>query len=432
MAVMRYALALTGALLVVAAPATAQEHGPVRLEDLYRLAASRSPRIAALRAGAEAVAARESAAGILSDPYLEIGAMNLSLPGLSTDMPASMVPAIRLMQMVPFPGKLAATAEMARQDTWTAEARAEEAWWETRADVAAAFYELHSVDARLAVMEETLRLLGDLHTVAQAMYAAGAGRQSDVLRASVEVAAMDADIRRMVAMRTAAEAELAAVLGDTTLAVASTTLPPLPGTLPPVDTLIVWADASRPMLRGARALVERASAARDLARRELWPDVTIGLEYGQRPGGMGTGTERMVGVMLGFSLPVFASRRQLPMRAESEAMERMALADLTQERAEVAARIRALVADLERARSLIVLYGTEILPQARANVESAYGSYRTGSVDFMTVVDARMAVNGFEGELHELIAEYGTAISRLEMTIGRELPAVDVIDLEAP
>jgi hypothetical protein len=42
-------------------------------------------------------------------------------------------------------------------------------------------------------------------------------------------------------------------------------------------------------------------------------------------------------------------------------------------------------------------------------------------VDFMTLVDARMAVNEFEQELYGLQAEYGQLLAELEMAIGREL-----------
>jgi outer membrane protein TolC len=415
-------------------PATAPaavEREALTLGAVYRGLQAANPRLAAAGAQARAAAARIGPARTLPDPQLQLGLMNRNFPGFGLSDPLGMNQ-IQVMQMVPFPGKLGASAEIARQETRVADAQADEAWWETRAELGMAFYELYALDAQLDVMRGTLRLLTDLEIVARAMYASGEGRQSDVLRASVEVARMDADIRRMTAMRIAAEAQLAAVLGDSAFAVAATALSPLPATLPAVDTLVVWAETSRPMLRGARAMVERAEAARDLARRELWPDVTVGLEYGQRPGDMDMGTERMVGVMLGFSLPVFASRRQLPMRAETEAMERMARADLAQERADVAGRIRGLVAELERARTLLTLYRNEILPQARANVESAYAAYRSGSVDFMTVVDARMAVNEFEQDLHELVAQYGAGITELEMNIGRELPVVDAIDTEAP
>ena len=48
--------------------------------------------------------------------------------------------------------------------------------------------------------------------------------------------------------------------------------------------------------------------------------------------------ERMGSLMLGFSVPVFARRRQFPMRTEAAAMSRMAEADLSDMRAQVDAR----------------------------------------------------------------------------------------------
>ena len=104
------------------------------------------------------------------------------------------------------------------------------------------------------------------------------------------------------------------------------------------------------------------------------------------------------------------------------AMERMADADLSAMRAEVGARIAELVAQLEEARTLVGLFRRDVLPQARAGVASALASYRTGGVDFMTLVDARMTVTEYERELHGLVARYGRALAELEMTIGRELP----------
>jgi outer membrane protein TolC len=135
------------------------------------------------------------------------------------------------------------------------------------------------------------------------------------------------------------------------------------------------------------------------------------------------GTEHMGGAMLGFTIPIFAPSRQLKMRDEAAAMERMAQADLADMRARVDARIGELIADLARARTLIGLLRDQVLPQAEANVESSFSSYRVGSVDFMTLVDAQMTVNRYEQEYHGLLAEYGTRIAELEMEIGRELPS---------
>jgi outer membrane protein TolC len=392
------------------------------LTGVYALAAERNPRIAAATAAADASAALVPSTGLPPDPVFQIGAMNLRLPEFEADMESSMAPSIQLMQMVPFPGKLGLSERIARGTSDMARANAEETAWMIRTEVAMAFYDLYAADRQLEVMRRTLRLLEDLESVARAMYGAGTGRQSDVLRANVEIARMEAEIARMDAMRAVAAARLNGLLvRPAETPVPSPVLPDLPATIPTRDTLRSWAEETRPMLLEARTGVERAGAVRDLARRELWPDLALGVQYGQRDAGMGL--ERMGSFMVGFSVPVFAGSRQLRMRDETAAMQQMSVADLAEARADVDARIGELLAELDRARTLIDLYEGTVIPQAEANVESSYFSYRVGSVDFMTLVDARMTVNQYEQEYHELLADYGVGVAELEAVVGRELPS---------
>ncbi|HET9984854.1 MAG TPA: TolC family protein [Longimicrobiales bacterium] len=414
-----------------ASGAAAPRGDTLTLAAAYAAARAGSPRLAAAAAGADAAAARVPGAGRPPDPSLQVGAMNLSLPGLRADMPSSMAPSIQAMQMLPIPGKLGLASRAAAGEARAARADADEAWWEVRAGVAMAFYDVYAADRQIAVMERTLRLLGDFRQVAQAMYATGTGRQSDVLRADVDVAKMRADLVRMRAMRVSAAARLNGLLDrPAEMPIPAVALPALPDELPSADTLLAWADAGRPMLERGRAAIDQAQAREALARREIWPDLTVGVQYGQRAGEMGT--ERMGGAMVGFTLPVFARSRQLRMRDEAAAMERMATADLADMRAGVRARIAALAADLDRDRTLIRLYRAEILPQAATGVQSALSSYRVGAVDFMTLADAQMTENTYEQELYALQGRYGAAVAELEMTIGRELPATGRPLAEAP
>jgi outer membrane protein, heavy metal efflux system len=223
-------------------------------------------------------------------------------------------------------------------------------------------------------------------------------------------------------MRTTSAARLNAVLNrpaDTP--VPSVTFDALPAELPAAELLHQWADEGRPALARGRVGVQQARTRQALARRELWPDLSVGVQYGQRPDDMGT--QRMGSLMLGFSVPVFAGQRQMQMRREADAMEQMAHAELAAARAGIAADAAGLLAELDRARTLVTLYRTEVLPQAEANVTSAFASYRVGRVDFMTLMDAQMTLNRYQQELHALLAEYGRLVAELEMTIGRELPA---------
>lgn len=387
----------------------------------YETARARNSMLLAAESAADAVLARQSSATLPPDPQLQIGVMNASLPGLRTDMPGAMLPSVQAMQMVPFPGKLRLKGELARQSTAMAGVEVEVVWWEVRAATARAFYEIYRADRQITVMEETLDWLIQVEQVATSMYSVGRGRQSDVLRAGVAVARMKADIARMRAMRSTAAARLNAILNrpsDTPVPAVSFT--PLPGKLPEAAELERWAEESRPLLVRARLSVEQSLTREGLARLELWPDVSLGVQYGQRPGELGT--ERMGSVMLGFSVPVFASRRQMHMRTEAAAMGGVARAELASTRSEAAARIGELLAELERARVLVTLYRTEVLPQAEANVSAAFSSYRVGRVDFMTLLDAQMTLSQLSQELHVLLAEYGQMIAELEMAAGRELP----------
>lgn len=417
-------------------PAAAQapsrgERGFLTLGEVLDLARAGNPRLLAARSLAEATSTREDAAGTLPDPTLQLGVMNLGLPDLSSSMPASMAPAIQAMQVFPFPGKLSLRREIAERSTEMAEASSEEVWWDVRTKTATAFYELYATDGQLVVMRATRKLLENFETVANAMYAAGMGRQADVLRANVEIARMDADITRMESARVAAAARLNGLVdrpADTP--VGDPVLGSLPNRLPMTDTLLAWAEESRPLIRRSLVDVDRADRELALARKEIWPNVSLGLQYGQRS--TVTGTQHMGGLMVGFSLPIFAGSRQLRLRDEATAMKQMAEAELASVRADVDASLGETVADLDWSRTLIALYRTEILPQARATVESSFSSYRVGAVDFMTLVDAEMAVNRFEAELYVFLSKYGTAVAELERTIGRQLPLGAEILAEVP
>jgi len=241
-----------------------------------------------------------------------------------------------------------------------------------------------------------------------------------VLRAQVEVARMTQEITSMRAMRDALAARLNALLDQPLKTpVFSPTLPRYPDSLPPLDSLQAVALAERPILQAGASDVEAAEQAARLAHREIWPDLQLGVEYGQRP--EDGGTDRMISFTFGVSVPLFAGRRQLPMRREADAMQLMASADLEVMRAETSGRLGELYAEAGRARSLAGLYRATIIPQADATLASALSAYRVGSVDFMTLLDNQMNVNRYWQDLFRLQADEGKAIAEMEMLLGQPL-----------
>ncbi len=399
--------------------ATTPDSIPVTsLANVYR-ALQASPRIRAADARADAAEARIAPASRPPDPQLQLGFMNRNLPGLGLSDPLGMTQ-LQLMQMIPFPGKLGIASRVARAQSEVQRARATDVRWDVRARAAMAYYEIAMLDRSLVVAAETQRLVRNLAETSRSMYGVGAGQQADVLRAQVEIGRMDEEVVRMRVERESAVARLNALLDrDATTPVGATAFPVFPESLPPLPTMIEEAQASRPMVTAGEAEVRAATLSVRLARREIWPDLQVGVQYGQRP--MDDGTERMASLMLGVNLPVFARSRQFAMRREAEAMHRMATADLAEMRADTRGRVGQLYAAVERSRRLLTLYRMTIIPQSDAATASAMSAYRVGGIDFMTLLDNQMTTNRYRQATYVLEAEHGQALAELEMLLGRTL-----------
>ena len=435
-AIFRVRLLAAGTMLplltmVRSAPAQATAT-TTRLGDLYSQVQRENPKVTAAHALIRAAQARIPGARRPPDPQLQLGFMNYTVPGLKPMEPIGMTQ-LQLMQMVPLGGKLTLAGNVAGAQASATAERARDLVWELRSQTAMAFYDLYATDRQLDIARETLRLLQDIARTAVAMYRVGDGRQADVLRAQVEIARMAEDTVRMQAMRQTMIARINALRDrDPATVVATPALPLFPDSIPARIWLDSVARDGRPMTRAGLADVRAADASASLARREIIPDLQIGIQYGQRGATMTTTdqtgapmtkriTERMGSLMIGASIPIFARDRQYRMRNEANAMKAMAEADVAAMRAETRGRIGEAYADLARARNLARFYRTTVLPQAEATVTSAMSAYRAGAVDFMTLLDDQMTVNKYRQELYTLEADEGKAWAELEMLTGHEL-----------
>jgi cobalt-zinc-cadmium efflux system outer membrane protein len=412
-------LAALASAALPAAPLRAQGDGAgLTLPEVYRRLDETSPRLRMASARAEAARARIRPAGRWPDPELQLGLMNRDLPGFGLNEVLGMNQ-VQLMQMVPTAGKTGLAVRAARATAEAEDAAAREMRWEVRALGAMSFHEAHRASQELAAMREARRLLADLQQAALRMYASGEGRQADVLRAQVETARMDDDILAMEAMREGALARLAALLG------VADSLPPLvapalPESLPARDVLEALALANRPMLEAGAARVRAAESMRRMAGREIWPDLTVGVIYGNRPMPMG-GWEHMASFMVGFSLPINPGSRQRQVEAEARAMTRMAAADLDEMRLETKARVGELQASYTRAMRSLRLTRSTLLPALEVSAASALAAYQEGGVDFMTVLDTRMAVTEARQGMARAESEAGIALAELEMLTATTL-----------
>lgn len=411
-------LSLVTALLGLSATRAVAQGDTLRVAEALRIAHEANPMLRAARASATAARERVGPAGALPDPQLQFALMNRMLSDFGNTTDPMTMNQVQLMQMLLWPGKRGGAKRAASHTAAAAGADADEQDRMLAAQVRMAYYLTAYADRALDVMGRTRDLLRSFLEVSTTMYAVGSAVQQDVLRAQVEVARMSEEITRMAQERVAMAARLNALLGRSAL----TPIPALElaesddGELPPVDSLVAWALAGRAAVVAGRERVAAADAALSAARRELFPDFTLGFQYQQRPQ-----FPTMVSLMIGINVPIFAGARQLPMRREAGAMREMASAELANLQNETIAQIIETRARAVQDQNLIRLYRGSVVPQARAAVQASLSSYRVGRVTFMTLVDNQMTVNRYETETYRLLADYSQAVGELEALVGREV-----------
>lgn len=411
-------LLITALVAATTTPGQAQKpRDTLTVTQAVTVARDANPMLHAARLNADAAQERVSPAGALPDPQLGFALMNRMIGDFGAATEPMTMNQVQLSQMLPWPGVLANRERSARHLAAAVGFDADEAEQMLVARVKRVYYELAYMDRAIATMQETRALLRTFLDVSSTMYAVGTGLQQDVLQAQVAIARMTEGITAMQQNRLAMAARLNALLGRAaTVPVGALDLPDPVGVLPPPDTLFAMALAARPALRAAQERVAAADAAYHAARRELYPDFMVTLAYGQRPQ-----FPDMATLMVGFSVPIWAGSRQLAMRRETRAMTAMQQADAQDLANETYALLVESSAEAERARNLAALYGSSIIPQARAAVESALSAYRVGRVDYMTLVENEMTVNRYQIESLRLAAEYHQAVAELEAVVGTEL-----------
>jgi len=259
--------------------------------------------------------------------------------------------------------------------------------------------------------------------VALAKYGVGKGLQQNVLQAQVELTNMETilvEVREKLDIIKDALAVMALLPIGTDVTQINA---PAPRRLEgEVDELLEQAVSTRPLFKELQAEIERARHSVELAKRDLLPDYTIGVAYGQRDGGVRSGDRSdMVSASLTLSIPAWQRVRQ-----KKKISENISLADQAEQKFDSAKlTVRDRIADLrdkeQKKVELLVLYNQGLLLQASQTVDSALASYEVDNVDFLTLVTNQLALFNFEIKRDRLDFELKAARIRILRELGDAL-----------
>ena len=408
----------TGVFWIVLATAPAPlraQTGPavqsdtLRMVDAVAAARAANPAVQASRLRAEAEQERVSPAGALPDPVLELGLLNRPFDGFGTDERMTMN-VIGLKQAFPWPGNQGFSEEGREHAARAAQLDAAEVEAQVVARTQAVHARLAYLDRAIAITADTRSMLRDFLEVAETRYASGAGVQQDVLQAQVAVGRTTADLAGMEQERVATAARLNALMGRPAGdPIPAVDLPAPGGETLPLDSLMVLAQSGRPALAAAQERALAAEARYRAAGRASYPDFELRVAYGQRPQYTDMGS-----IALGVSLPIWGGSKDKPLQRAAAADQAELDARALELHYDTYARLGELRAADERARTLEEIYRVQILPQAEASVESAFAAYQVGSVDYATLLDARLTVNRYAIDRVRLAAERLQATAEID------------------
>ena len=301
-----------------------------------------------------------------------------------------------------------------------------------------AYYSLAYIDRAIGITREDLSVLEHYESLAQSRYSQGIGLQQAVIKLQAE---MTRDHNRLEALRSQrvdGEAALNSLMdlpayspvGPITLT--SATLPGTPQSPGQttsqvlLDQLYKQARDSRPEVTATLLKIERDEKRIQLARKDYWPDFTVGAGFvnvlGRRdPGGRlirpDQNGKNVWSLSFGMNIPI---RRRKYDAAILEATESK-IASREEYRNVVntiEASIRAIGFRIASLDEQMKLFEQTLLPQTEQAVRSTEAAYSTGTVGVLDLLDSERVLLDVRLGLARLMSDYMKSRTEMERAIG--------------
>ena len=388
-----------------------------RLSTAIARATAQNPSVAEMESRIQAARHRAGAATALPDPEIEVAIQDIPPSSFSLSRDDFTMEKITARQRIPGFGKRLAQKRTAEASLATVTAMHMDHVLEIAAEVADAFFAIADIDARERILEASRERLRAVASSVTERYRVGKGAQADVLRASLDVTAVE---ERLAGLR--GERRMAAARWNSLQALAPATpvepieIPADEPSVPGDDALAHDAELASPALAAAAAEVRRAEEELTLAHLERRPDFTAAGYYAHR-----VDFEDLVGVSLALNLPFFQPARLREKQAEKEAELSGARASLQMARNDLHRGIEEALAELDRSLEQAQVYRGSILPQAETNARAAQEAYALGQIDFLTYSRAVIDRDSYEAELATRRAGAWRAVAALQKASGLPL-----------
>jgi outer membrane protein, heavy metal efflux system len=402
-------------------PTTSHAGVATPLSELLAEAEKNNPQIEAARHGWEAAKQVPTQVSTLPDPQFTLQHLSVGSPRPFAGYTNSDFAYIGLgvSQDIPYPGKLRLKGEIAKREADVSQQQIESVRRSVLAELKAAYFQLAYLSKTLAILEQDGELLKQVQQAADARYRSGMGTQQDLLQAQLQ----QTKLLREIAMHHLEVGKLEAQIKQLL------SRPQDSPEIEPVDLvetplvqtyggLLAAAEVQNPEIASAKKIIEKQSLQVDLAHKDFYPDFNVQYMW-QRTDPTQFRAYYMLSV--GVRVPIYRGRKQHPELAQAEAEKLRAGSELQAQSQQAAAELRAQYVLAQQTSELLKIHREGLSPQSRSEFQAALAKYQSNKHDFQALLAAFLDVLHLDEEYWQNVAEYETAIARLEQITGLSL-----------
>jgi outer membrane protein TolC len=391
------------------------------LSDLLAEAEKNNPQIEAARQGWLAAKQVPTQVSTLPDPQFNLQHVSVGSPrpfaGYTNSDFAYL--GLGISQDIPYPGKLRLKGEIAKREADISQQQVESVRRTVLAELKGAYFQLAYLSKTLTILEQDGQLLKQVERAAAARYRSGMGTQQDILQAQLQKTKLLREIAIHHLQVAKLEAQIKQLLNR---AQDSPDIEPDDLTETPLaqtyDDLLIAAQAQNPELAGAQKMIEKQSLHVDLARKDFYPDFNVQYMW-QRTDPTQFRAYYMLSV--GVRVPIYRGRKQRPELAQAEAEQLRARTELQVQSQQVASELRSQYVIAQQTSELLKIHREGLSPQAQAEFQAGLAAYQSNKQEFQALLTAFLDVLHLDEDYWQNVAEYETAIARLEQLTGLSL-----------
>ncbi len=284
------------------------------------------------------------------------------------------------------------------------------------AELKAAYFQLAYLSKTLVILQQDGALLKQVQQAADARYRSGMGTQQDLLQAQLQQTKLLREIGMHHLEVGKLEAQIKQLLNrpqdSPDIEPAELVETPLVQTY---GELLAAAKVQNPEIASAKKMIEKQSLQVDLARKDFYPDFNVQYMW-QRTDPTQFRAYYMLSV--GVRVPIYRGRKQRPELAQAEAEKHRAGSELQAQSQQIAAELRAQYVQAQQTSELLRIHREGLSPQSRSEFQAALATYQSNKQDFQALLAAFLDVLRLDEEYWQNVAEYETAIARLEQITG--------------